>query len=84
MSEIFGNVVDIEQRLSALAILEDVVQRMRLWEDIDALDSHFVKGIDALIQHAEEEEYIDSQIYALARCIQIMTDRIKHGEKSHD
>lgn len=81
MSEIFGNIVDIDTRRAALAILEDVVQRMRLWEAPYDLDSHFVKDIDALIRRAEDDEYIDNQIYIMAQCIQIVTDRIEHGEE---
>lgn len=84
MSEIYGNFEDVDTRLAALAILEDVVERMRQWEAPYDLDSHFVKDIDALIRRAEEDEYIDNQIYILARCIQKMTDRIEQGEKSHD
>lgn len=84
MSEIFGNVVDIEQRLAALTILEDCVQRMTLWEVPYDLDSHFVKEIDTLLRHEEQDEYIDSKIYTLAQCIQIVTDiidRLERGEE---
>lgn len=84
MSEIIGNIEDIDTRLAALAILEDVVQRMRLWEAPYDLDSHFVKDIDVLIRHAELDEYIDNKIYIMAQCIRIVTDiidRIEHGEE---
>lgn len=84
MSEIFGNVEDIDVRLAALAILEDCVNRMRLWELPYDLDSHFVKDIDVLIRHAELDEYIDNQIYIMAQCIRIVTDiidRIEHREE---
>lgn len=86
MSEIFGNVVDVDTSLAALAILEDCVQRMRLrlWEDLDDWDERSVKDIDTLLRDEELDEYIDSKILTLARCIQIMTDRSEHGEKSHD
>lgn len=84
MSEIFGNVEDVDTRLAALAILEDVVERMRKWEAPYDLDSHFVKDIDVLIRRAEEDDYIDNQIYIMAQCIQKVTailDRIEHGEE---
>lgn len=84
MSEIFGNFEDVDTRLAALAILEDCVQRMRLWEAPYDLDSHFVKDIDVLLRHAELDEYIDNQIYIMAQCIRIVTDiidRIEHGEE---
>lgn len=84
MSEIFGNIVDIDTRRAALSILEDCVNRMRLWEAPYDLDSHFVKDIDILLRHAELDEDIDSQIYIMAQCIRIVTDiidRIEHGEE---
>lgn len=84
MSEIFGSVVDVEPRLMALAILENCVQRMRLWEAPYDVDSRFVKDIDILLRHEELDEDIDSKIYILARCIQIVTDlvdRIENGEE---
>jgi hypothetical protein len=84
MSEIFGNVVDIEPRRSALAILENCVERMRLWEAPYDLDSHFVKDIDVLLRHADMDDDIDSKIYIMAQCIRIVTDildRIEHGEE---
>ena len=87
MSEIFGNVVDIEPRRSALVILENCVERMRLWEAPYDLDSHFVKDIDVLIRHADLDEDIDSKIYILAQCIRIVTDiidRIENGESAND
>jgi hypothetical protein len=84
MSEIFGNIVDIEPRRSALAILENCVERMRLWEAPYDLDSHFVKDIDVLLRHADMDDDIDSKIYIMAQCIRIVTDildRIEHGEE---
>lgn len=81
MSEIIGNIEDIDTRLAALAILENCVQRMMLWEAPYVLDERSVKEIDTLLR--EQDEYIDSQIYTLARCIQIVTDQIditKKGE----
>lgn len=84
MSEIIGNIEDIEQRLAALAILEDCVQRMMLWEAPYVLDERSVKKIDTLLRRAEEDEYIDNQIYIMAQCIRIVTDlvdRIEHGEE---
>lgn len=84
MSEIFGNVVDIDTRRAALAILEDCVQRMRLWDAPYDLDERFVKDIDVLICHEELDEDIDSKIYIMAQCIRIVTDlvdRIEHGEE---
>lgn len=84
MSEIFGNVVDIDTRRAALAILEDCVQRMRLWDAPYDLDERFVKDIDVLIRHEELDEDIDSQIYIMAQCIRIVTDivdRIEHGDE---
>lgn len=84
MSEIFGNVVDIEPRRSALAILENCVQRMRLWDAPYDVDCQFVKDIDILLAHADRDDDIDNKIYILARCIQIVTDiidRIENGEE---
>jgi hypothetical protein len=84
MSEIFGNVVDIDTRRAALAILEDCVQRMRLWDAPYDLDERFVKDIDVLIRHADLDDDIDNKIYITAQCIRIVTDiidRIEHGEE---
>lgn len=84
MSEIIGNIVDVDTSLSALAILENCVERMRLWRAPYDLDAHFVRDIDVLLRHAELEEYIDSKIYIMAQCIRIVTDiidRIEHGEE---
>lgn len=84
MSEIIGNIVDIDTRRDALAILENCVQRMRLWEAPYDVDSHFVKDIDILLRHAELNEDIDSQIFIMAQCVQLVTDlidRIEHGEE---
>lgn len=84
MSEIFGNIVDIDTRRAALDILEDCVQRMRLWEAPYDLDCHFVRNIDNLLRQEEQEDDIDSQIFIMAQCIRIVTDivdRIEHGEE---
>lgn len=84
MSEIIGNIVDIDTSRAALDILEDCVQRMRLWDAPYDLDERFVKDIDALIRHADLDEYIDNKIYIMAQCIRIVTDiidRIEHGEE---
>ena len=84
MSEIIGNIVDIDTSRAALAILEDCVQRMRLWDAPYDLDERFVKDIDVLIRHADLDEYIDNKIYIMAQCIRIVTDlvdRIEHGEE---
>jgi hypothetical protein len=84
MSEIFGNVVDIDTRRAALAILDDCVQRMRLWDAPYDLDERFVKDIDVLIRHADLDDDIDNKIYITAQCIRIVTDiidRIEHGEE---
>ena len=84
MSEIFGNIVDIDTRRAALTILEDCVQRMRLWDAPYDLDERFVKDIDVLIRHADLDDDIDSKIYIMAQCIRIVTDiidRIENGEE---
>lgn len=84
MSEIIGNIVDIDTRRDALAILEDAVQRMRLWETPYDLDCHFVKDIDEMIRQEEQEDDLDSQIYIMAQCVKRVTeiiDRIEHGEE---
>lgn len=84
MSVIIGNIVDIDTRRDALSILENCVERMRLWEAPYDLDSHFVRDIDELLRQEEQEDDIDSQIFIMAQCIQIVTDlldRIEHGEE---
>ena len=84
MKGIFGSVVDVEPRQGALDILENCVSRMRLWEAPYDVDSHFVKDIDVLINHAERDDDIDAKIYIMAQCIRIVTDiidRIEHGEE---
>ena len=84
MKEIFGSVVDIEPRQGALDILENCVRRMRLWEAPYDVDSHFVKDIDVLLEHAKRDDDIDNKIFILAQCIRIVTDiidRIEHGEE---
>lgn len=84
MSEIFGSVVDVEPRRAALDILENCVERMRLWDAPYDLDSHFVKDIDILLRHAERDEDIDNKIFIMAQCIRIVTDiidRIENGEE---
>ena len=84
MSEIFGNIVDIDTRRAALAILEDAVQRMRLWDAPYDVDERFVKDIDILLRHAELDEDIDNKIFIMAQCIRIVTDiidRIENGEE---
>ena len=84
MSEIFGNIVDIDTRRAALAILEDAVQRMRLWDAPYDADERFVKDIDILLRHAELDEDIDNKIFIMAQCIRIVTDiidRIENGEE---
>lgn len=84
MSEIIGNIVDIDTRRDALAILENCVERMRLWETPYDLDERFVKDIDILLRHEELDEDIDNQIYIMAQCIRIVTDiidRIENGEE---
>lgn len=84
MSEIIGNIVDIDTRRDALAILENCVERMRLWEAPYDLDCHFVRNIDNLLRQEEQEDDIDSQIFIMAQCIRIVTDivdRIEHGEE---
>ena len=83
MKEIFGSVVDIEPRQGALDILENCVRRMRLWEAPYDVDSHFVKDIDVLLEHAKRDEDIDNKIFIMAQCIRVVTDiidRIEHGE----
>lgn len=84
MSEIFGNIVDIDTRRAALAILEDCVQRMRLWDAPYDLDERFVKDIDVLIRHEELDEDIDSKIYIMAQCIRIVTDIIDRIENREE
>lgn len=84
MKGIFGSVVDIEPRQGALDILENCVKRMRLWEAPYDVDSHFVKDIDVLLEHAKRDEDIDNKIFIMAQCIRIVTDiidRIEHGEE---
>ena len=84
MKGIFGSVVDIEPRQGALDILENCVKRMRLWEAPYDVDSHFVKDIDVLINHAELDDNLDNKIYIMAQCIRIVTDiidRIERGEE---
>ena len=84
MSEIIGNIVDIDTRRAALAILEDCVQRMMLWEAPYDVDCHFVRNIDNLLRQEELEDDLDSQILIMAQCIRIVTDivdRIEHGEE---
>lgn len=83
MKGIFGSVVDIEPRQGALDILENCVKRMRLWEAPYDVDSHFVKDIDVLLEHAKRDEDIDNKIFIMAQCIRVVTDiidRIEHGE----
>lgn len=83
MKGIFGSVVDIEPRQGALAILENCVRRMRLWEAPYDVDSHFVKDIDVLLEHAKRDEDIDNKIFIMAQCIRVVTDiidRIENGE----
>ena len=83
MKGIFGSVVDIEPRQGALDILENCVKRMRLWEAPYDVDSHFVKDIDVLLEHAKRDEDIDNKIFIMAQCIRVVTDiidRIENGE----
>lgn len=83
MKGIFGSVVDIEPRQGALDILENCVIRMRLWEAPYDVDSHFVKDIDVLLEHAKRDEDIDNKIFIMAQCIRVVTDiidRIENGE----
>ena len=83
MKGIFGSVVDIEPRQGSLDILENCVRRMRLWEAPYDVDSHFVKDIDVLLEHAKRDEDIDNKIFIMAQCIRVVTDiidRIENGE----
>lgn len=83
MKGIFGSVVDIEPRQGSLDILENCVRRMRLWEAPYDVDSHFVKDIDVLLEHAKRDEGIDNKIFIMAQCIRVVTDiidRIENGE----
>ena len=83
MKGILGSVVDIEPRQGALDILENCVRRMRLWEAPYDVDSHFVKDIDVLLEHAKRDEDIDNKIFIMAQCIRVVTDiidRIENGE----
>ena len=83
MKGIFGSVVDIDPRQGALDILENCVSRMRLWELPYDVDSHFVKDIDVLLEHAKRDEDIDNKIFIMAQCIRVVTDiidRIENGE----
>ena len=84
MSEIIGNIVDIDTSRAALAILETCVRRMRLWEAPYDLDERFVKDIDILLRHADLDDDIDNKIYILARCIQIVTDIIDRRENGEE
>lgn len=76
MKGIFGSVVDIEPRQGSLDILENCVRRMRLWEAPYDVDSHFVKDIDVLLEHAKRDEDIDNKIFIMAQCIRVVTDII--------